>query len=467
TGGVDIGIGLAANLAGGRYIADLPESRDIDMIAAAPAEGGHWRLVNRQGEKITVSTPEEMTRAIRVLAPAALATEGSLGIVLTSNAVFTAGRFLDKLPATAKLRVIVDKNSVPLVPGKTASGATALFAEVRPNVRLQMTSPAAFREATHFIGRKLNRDRIRILAVTDANTLNVKSVVKRRDGADGVAVDQVSASRIAESMDRLRGQTAVMTGRVDGANLIYRTPGGREKSLDLAAVRKAAADNDVALIVLNSATPRQPGARNWLWQRTTIDGLEAALAKDTFGDFVSALASTDSKLAVAVAETPSGRVHLTAQPMSGDQVATGDGFWSTFGSEVLSETAGQVLTTGIEIYGPDRERAKELGARIIPGIPSLIQFGYLGLVVLGLYGWGFARSWWFRLWPQEERGAYGFAIGYHLARFVRLVLYLTIFTPLVGLPAAVCTGAVSVFNIVMMPFNVLAWIGRKVMGRPA
>ncbi|MEO1265086.1 MAG: hypothetical protein AAFV26_05225, partial [Pseudomonadota bacterium] len=74
----------------GRYIADLPVNKDVDTLAAIPTDGGHWRLVNRSGEKITVSTPEEMERALRVLAPAALASDTSLAIVLAPDAVFAA-----------------------------------------------------------------------------------------------------------------------------------------------------------------------------------------------------------------------------------------------------------------------------------------------------------------------------------------------------------------------------------------
>ena len=74
-------------------------------------------------------------------------------------------------------------------------------------------------------------------------------------------------------MGTVRGQTVLVTGRVDGQLLYVKPSSGPEKSLLVRDLLKAAEDADVNLVVLHSAsTPRQPGGRNWLWQKVEVQG---------------------------------------------------------------------------------------------------------------------------------------------------------------------------------------------------
>ena len=110
----------------------------------------------------------------------------------------------------------------------------------------------------------------------------------RQDGRQ--SVDAINPARLKSALATLRGQIAVMIGRLtDASTLIYRTPSGIEQALALEPLRVAAADNDANLLFVNAAAPRQPGTRNWLWQRVEVDGLIEALQGDTLGDFLNRL----------------------------------------------------------------------------------------------------------------------------------------------------------------------------------
>ena len=104
--------------------------------------------------------------------------------------------------------------------------------------------------------------------------------------------------------------------------------------------------------------------------------------------------------------------------------------------DLAPEVTGTIIASGLRLDLTSRARQRELDARFVPGIPSLIQVGYLVLTVIGLAGLGVAREWWQRLWPLEARADYARRTGYLAARGVRGAIFLLVFMPLVSLVSA-------------------------------
>ena len=88
-------------------------------------------------------------------------------------------------------------------------------------------------------------------------------------------------------------------------------------------------------------------------------------------------------------------------------------------SGIVSDITGRVVTAGLQANLRSAERQQELDQRLIPGIPSDFQVGYLVLVVLGLFGVPVSRAWWRRIWPPEAATEYAGRAGYLAARTVR------------------------------------------------
>ena len=74
-------------------------------------------------------------------------------------------------------------------------------------------------------------------------------------------------------------------------------------------------------------------------------------------------------------------------------------------------------------------------------------------LVAGLLGWPLARDWWQRIWPQEQRGDYRGAAGWRAAQGVRLVAFLTVFLPLVGVQAFVGSLMLQLWGVATLPFR--------------
>lgn len=214
----------------------------------------------------------------------------------------------------------------------------------------------------------------------------------------------------------------------------YRPSLGFERSLNIKDLLAAAEAADVNLVVLQSAAPRQPGARSWLWQRVSVNRLDEALERQHLADFLNVLGTPSSQLLVSTSVSGRDRIKLRATPVriETDTLSTiGDAL-----SDMVSDVAGRVVVSGVEASLRSRDRQGELDWRLVPGVPSLVQVGYGGLLLLGLLGLGPALAWWRRIWPAESRDGYGSRIGYEAARVTRIALFALLFMPAVAVASA-------------------------------
>jgi len=451
------GAGSLDNVAA--HVKALPHKPGVHALAAAATPEGHWRFVNRAGETMTVASPEEMRRALAILAPDAAAAESRLALYLTDATALRHRALLKDLPKGADLHVLIGKNAYRLLRRPDAAGER-LLAQVRPNLVVELDERRLFEEAMFQLARPLGKADIRVIALEPGGP-GLLAAAPRLDAASGRALtDAIDPDRLRHALSGIRGQTALVTGRVDGELLYFKPASGAERSLllrDLTAAAKAA---DVNLVIFKSATPRQPGARNWLWQRVEVRGLDSALQRADLADFLDALGGSGARMAVTA--TPQGalrtRLDIRPAPELGPAPMTAPIADAVTG--IVSELAGQLVTSGIEASVRSAERQRELDARIIAGVPSQLQFGYLALLVLGLFGLAVARGWWQRLWPAERRNDYAGAFAYHAARAVRGTVMLLAFVPLVAVASAPVQAVVGLWRMLLAAWNLLVLLWR-------
>lgn len=444
------------------HLRRLTQSPGRLLVAATVSAEGHWTFVNRAGHRFTAANPDEMARVARTLTDDPAQIAKSLDVVVADDVMFRSRAALKALPPESRLRLVA-RGEVYRVRGDFRDPTSSLAVDVKPNVRLQLTTRAALEEGLWQLSRSLKAAEIRILAL-EAGGPETLSPIGRLDlKTRRPRADRIDPYKLARSLPALRGQTVVVSARIENASLVFRGASGGERSVDLKAIIAAAERSDVNLIILNARAPRQPGDRNWLWQRVTIDGLDDALGRADKAEFLSALAG-DGHLVVAVAERGPRRTAIVAQPASGTGSVSTSGQLDSILAEVVSEVAGTVLANGIRMDLVQARRQKELDRRIVPGIPSDFQFAYLGLLILGLMSLAVVRSWWSWLWPAEQRAEYAHPSGYLAATIVRGALFVLLFLPLVA-PFAFVWGALScLFGWLMLPWR---WVNRRDSGASA
>lgn len=441
------GLGAADNIAAQLKLFGPPSPKGAALGASASPEG-HWTFVNLAGEKFTVGTPAEMQRIARILAPEAV--DGKLTLLLADETIFRHRVHLQALPKGAELRVVVGQTNYPLI----RNGAE-LLVELRPNVLVPMANPQLFRETVWQLGRPVEPSKIRVLAL-DPDGPQTLSPFVRHDPINKRAMnDIIDPYKLPDAMRAIPGQTVILTGRVDGRTLTFRSSGGKEQTLAIDDVVSAAGKYDVNVVVLQATSPRQPGERNWLWQRIQIAGLHAALRRPNSADFLNAIAETRSPLVITASERATGRVSLTARPRDAGQAPDAPTSTPNEGlvSSIVSNLTGEVITTAIDLELVSSERQRELDTRIVPGVPALLQYGYLTLLAIGMFGLPVSRNWWRRLWPLEQREAYRGRIGYVAARIVRVLAFVLVFMPVTSLPAALINAVQQIWYWVSLPFR--------------
>ena len=181
-----------------------------------------------------------------------------------------------------------------------------------------------------------------------------------------------------------------------------RAPAARERSLLVKDLFKAAEQADVNLIVLHaSATPRQPGGRNWLWQKVEVKGLEEALQRARVADFYNALAPPNGRFAVTANPAGALRTRVELAPIADLPKVPASRPLSDILADAASSLTGRVITAGVEANIRSAEYQRDVDWRLLASLPANVQVGYFALVLVGFLGAPLARVWWAHLWPPR------------------------------------------------------------------
>jgi hypothetical protein len=446
---------------------ELPQLKSaaayLDKLQAAPKGAlaahatleGHWQFVNRDGQTFTVGTPGEMKRVLPTFAPdATRVSEKKMTLYLSEDSVFANKAAIDELPQDASLNVVVEGAAYRVA--RFGKGPDlVLKAYLAPNLAMVLRDQAAFEETVYLLGRQLNRSNIRTIAFEPGVSAPLSSAPKIDPGTKMALVDRLDPAKLGTGLRPIRGQTALVTGRVEDGKLIVAPASGSEIGLPIDRLVAAARDNDVNLVVLQSDSGRQAGGRNWLWQKIRIGGLDEASDKTTFGDFLDALAARRGGFLLDASRDGANRVHITAVPNSAGAGLASDA--SNVVHDLVSHVTGEVVTNAVSIDARDRDTQTESDARLIPWLPTSIQYPYLAGIVAGLAGWATVRKW----WSVSLRAIGRRAQVQNLRSWRRVaseLLFVTVFLPIAGFPAFVIQGLHQLILMVLAPFR---WIRRR------
>lgn len=447
------------------HIRSLPPGKaGASVLAAHATPEGHWKFVNSAGDVYTAGNADELARAIPALLPESAAGTVKPTLYITESTAFEQRALLKDLPRNAELNVVVGSEGYPLV--RRAEGAgEKLFAEVRPNIVVEMSEKRAFDEAVWQLHRPLNRADVRVLSLTPGGPMTLRPVPGSDPATRAALVDMIEPKRLTRALPALKGQTVLIVGRSEGDLLRFQPVSAPESSVFLSEIRAAAEHADINLVILESPTPRQPGGKNWLWQRIEVGGLEEAMKRASFADFLNTLGAARGQLTITAHAEATGRVLVRSEPTGAAARPLTEGISDWIG-DVTADVSGRVVVHGAQAFMRSEERQRELDARLIPGIPSNIQIPYVVGLVCGLIGWPVSAAWWRRIWPSERRGEYAGPAGYILARGTRMAAFLLLFLPVAGTPALFVSIVRQVWEVLTAPLRLLRWLATKLWRQP-
>ncbi len=434
--------GIASLDATAAQVAALPVDSKTQVVAAHVSQEGHWTLVNRAGEAFTAATPAELKRGFDVLLPNDAASPArALHLYLTAEGAFAPRARFAELPRETTLWM-AGARSQRLIPFGSGTAAK-LLAEARPNLLIELSDAQTYADVMQHLARPLDRSGFRLLSIEPGGpqTLAARPKVDRATGR--IVNDGIDPVQLPTALAALAGQTAVIVGRIEGDALTVKPASAPERSLRWSELTAAATAADVNLLVLRSAAAQQPGARNWLWQKVEVKGLNNALTHATLGDFLDALGSPGNRLVLSAQRLGDARLMLDVHRASGLPSAASSTAQVTGAlTDLVAGLAGKVAHEGAVMHLRSASRQAELDRRLISFLPADVTWLYGALVALGLIGVPVAWRWWARVWPFEAAAEYRNALGYWAARLIRGCVFALFFVPLVALIA----GPVSIFQ---------------------
>jgi hypothetical protein len=411
-----------------RYVRGLSARGDVVALAAQGSPEGRWRFVNKSGEMFTVDTPDEMKRVMAVLHPGAKP-GARLTLYMTQDTILRDGAALKTLPVGIDLNVIVGAESYRLLRRSEPAGER-IFAEIRPNLVVEMGDTRVFEEAIWQLARPLDQARVRVLALEPGGPTSLPALPRIDPAGKRALVDTIDPASLSPAMRGVSGQTLVIVGRLERDLIHVRPSRGPDHALPLKDLLKAAADADVNLVLLLAgSTPRQPGGRNWLWQPVEAKGSEKAVRNAHMADLLNALGTPSRRLSVGT--LPQGaRTALDLQPAGDLPSATPPPRpVAEFFASAVSDLTGRGTAALMQASLRSAQHQQELDHRLLPGIPSAAQIAYGLLLVLGLLGVPVSRVWWQRVWPPEQTDDYAGRTGYWAARAARGLAFTLVFVP--------------------------------------
>lgn len=426
--------------AAGVLVTELPKGGRGHAIAAAVTDDGHWKLINGDGERVTVSGSDELEKSLAWLVEERFNKDRRLlSFYIADEGLARNPEFLDVLPGKAR-RVIVSGNRTYPVFKKRIDGVSQVYVKGREGIDILLNDLERFREIIWQLERPLKRANIRLLSLipgTDKTPQSVPVVgtngLPRPDVVDPYALDNAFRS--------LGGQTVILTGKVDRDLLYFQKSGESDLSVFISDVTKAARASDINLIVLDTGQARQVGGRDWLWRKVGIGGLESAVQQKNFGDFLNVISQGRGGFDLAIDNSKKKRSILRATPRALPRgiLEPAEGLQSDALDDVVSDVVaafrGNLVVSALTAEMRSAVREEELDSRIIPWIPSDIQHFYIGSIILGLLGFPAAQRWWRKLWPPEDHAQYRTRAALFAAVGTRWLLFFVLFLPIVGIAA--------------------------------
>ena len=384
------------------YLQATPKAGALGLMVAAASAEGQWVFVNARGERATAADAGEVAKVLEFLEPEFSAKpEAGFTFLLTLKTAAERRAFLAELPAGANFQLFFQGGSLALTLGEGQPPELSHASAGGLTVPIHTASQFAGTEA--FLNREIPRGGVRLLALEPGAARFLPGRRPREAEDQTLSAEAIDPYKARDVFRSIAGGTAIVTGAIDSGLLHFQPATGNEQTVIVDDLEQAAIDADIDLLIIDTGTPRQPGASNMLWQTAALARGSEVLASRRMQDLLAALSSGAGALRVEMTEPASSEVwRFVLTPGQGQ---------GTFGG-MIGAVTGELTPVAIRVSARTSGRIAELDRRLLPGIQSEVQFAYLGLFGLGLLGWPVALGWWRRYGFQGIAGGIVFVLAF-------------------------------------------------------
>lgn len=289
-------------------------------------------------------------------------------------------------------------------------------------VRLTVSNISDIKDGLWMLQRPAVDNTVRLFQIENHSTsVPFKNIYGSRASIESIAVNQ-----LMDTMRLLRNQTLVVSGRVVNGKLLAGTH--KTSYLSIKKIQQLADENDIHLVVIDSDRPKQV-------LKNISQLMEKAVKNNTslyqsMGDFFDRLKDSSNPGFMELITSRSGNNQFVIQWINRDRVETGS--ITNKSAEIIMDVPVHILLHSVIMQMPDRERSRELDARIIPNVSSWITFYIIMSTVLGFVALGSSWILWRKIWRLEKRNEYKYLIGFVLSWTLHRILFILLFIPVLG-----------------------------------
>jgi hypothetical protein len=396
----------------GKLDLDLPLDKDMRLARAHMDQNGDWHVQTQDLKSVNINRQDQVA-------------DKKLALVIDSHQLPPTLDDLDRIPAGYTLYVKQKQKAYQLTRGPD-------WAISHRQLSVKVNSVDEIQQAAWHLHRPWAN-----------KAIHVAGLPHQPNAGAGSKIQGAGIQSFLENPSQFRQQTLVVPGIREGET--FYVAGSESQAVDMTQIQSLAQEYDTTLVILHADGDNAV--------RKLGQTLQAALLENTLYD--------DTAAFIQRLNPDAGPMTLEISPSGGSQIVISARLKSAAPADAAApEQPPQApLLTGLKlsadlagklaaIYRPDQERSKELDRRIVPWLPSWLQYYLIGSVFLGVMAWSFSRSLWARLWKRKTREHFNHTASYILFRVAHEAVFLLVFLPLFG---AIC----FVLNVLLVIYRVL------------
>lgn len=425
---------------------------DADGSVLFYAEGGQTWAV-KQGDDVS-SVLKEIQKSQSVFKSGNVQ---KLKFYLSADQLFSSGNN-NLLKNIDDLHLFDNGKAFPLKKMKGANSAWQVI--VRDNLRLNVSTRQALEEGLWQLNKSINRANMRLVSFVP-NMDGLPSRVQATAYGDAPELTMINPAYLENSLNVLRHQTLIVTGKRTEDFLEIKGNKGQTNSIDLDELQSIALKHDVNLIVLESPTPAQLGSRILPWNKVTRHtDIEKAFSSETYGEFLTTLSGRNMTMTFEFERKKGNFVSFQSNvediKMSSSNIDYAEE------SFIGIESFAHIIFHASKIVSHTKEYDKEQEQRIFPEIPSWVHITYFCNILAGLMVPVLVIPFWIRIWPKKVRDDYNSWVEYTFFRLVRLSFYLFIFLGFFGLVVIIGRCLIIIYQFIMILIKMILWPFRMI-----
>jgi len=287
------------------------------------------------------------------------------------------------------------------------------------NVEIKVSDKDTLREAFWFFQKPSHKKQARYIQLTNS----IEDLAIKRYG-NNTGIEKTGISHLMNVINKMTNQSLILSGKVKNGRLYT---DDNAASIKLSELKKVAEENDLQLTILSSDSPHK--ALSNIRRKLKPEYKDGRIQYQTNAEYFNQIADANQTNMIEISVSERGDRQLAVQWINKEH----DLERAVNKSPGLMMLPLHISLHSITVLQPDRERQKELDARIIENINSWLQFYIISSAVLGFIAIGTSWRLWKKIWQPDKPTDPGWNIGYYLLLVVHRLLFILIHLPLLGL----------------------------------